>query len=91
MNNITTDKLKQIDHDCSILPREATFLDNKKNVHFDDSFAGVKFTEASHLDTYLHFRKPESAQAIALLRSVELTTRTDFLDPLSKDSPKGRY
>lgn len=51
---------------------------------------GINYKEAKSLTEFFHFRKPESAQAAAVLKSVDLTTTTDFLDSISKDDPKGK-
>lgn len=65
------------------------FLDQQKHVHFDCAFSGVPVADSEALTAFLHFRKPESEQAKAMLKSSDVTTTADFLDPICKDHPKG--
>lgn len=83
--------VRKIDHDCSLIPRGALFVDAKKNVKRDPSFYGLSFQTGTQHRGYMHFRKPESPQAISLLKQPGIVTSTDFLDSIDKDFPKDMW
>ena len=39
----------------------------------------------------MHYRKPESVQAISLLKQPGITFSTDILDCIDKDFPTGKF
>ncbi len=50
---------------------------------------GLTATEAGELSNYLHFRQPENLGRKSVLERRGLVASTDFLDPISEDSPAG--
>lgn len=51
--------------------------------------AGLSAQEATKLASYLHWRTPQSQQAISVFRRVTALNEDDFLDPVTDDLPKG--
>jgi hypothetical protein len=72
-----------------LIPRGALVVDAAKKVIPSTNFNGLSYQTASEKRAYLHYRKPESLQGIALLRKPGLVTSGDFLDCIDKDAPAG--
>lgn len=79
--------VKKIDRDCSLIPRGAVVVDASKKVIFNAYFTGLSFQTACESRAYMHFRRPESLQAQALLRKPGIVKSSDFLDCINKDTP----
>jgi hypothetical protein len=65
-------------------------VDEKKNIVFNPNYRGLSYETCQQLRGYLHFRKPESSQPIALLKQLGPTFSTDILDCVDKDFPSGK-
>lgn len=50
---------------------------------------GLSAADAEDLNSYFHFREPTNLQKKSVLEKRRLIASTEFLDPLSEDSPKG--
>lgn len=81
--------LQKIDHDCFIVPRGAISVDSSKKVVPNSNYQGLSFSTSRELRAYMHMRKPENLQGIALLKRPGIVKSDDFLDCIDKDEPKG--
>ena len=82
-------KVSEIDFDVSIVPYNAYFVDSSHQVRKNKTFQGLNFSLASSLSSYYHFRDPVKMNRKSVLEKRALIPSTQFLDPLSEDSPKG--
>jgi len=82
-----TNTVFKIDHDCALLPRGALCVDTGKKVIINGNFQGLSFQTSSQLRAYLHYRRPESLQGIALLKRPGIVKADDFMDCVDKDLP----
>lgn len=73
-----------------MIPRGAVVVDASKKVIFNAYFTGLSFQTACESRAYMHFRRPESLQAQALLRKPGIVKSSDFLDCINKDTPTGQ-
>ena len=64
-------------------------VDAKKNINYNPNFHGLSFQTGTQHRGYMHLRKPESPQAISLLKQPGLSLSSDFLDCIDKDFPTG--
>lgn len=78
--------VKQIDHDCSLVPRNALVVDAKKRVIFNEYYPGLSFHTGLELRAFYHFRYPENPQGIATMKKPGII-KSDFLDAITKDQP----
>lgn len=81
--------LQKIDHDCALVPRGALSVDAGKKVVSSQNYAGLSYDTSKELRAYMHMRRPENLQAIALLKRPGIIKTDDFLDCIDKDTPKG--
>lgn len=81
--------LQKIDHDCFIVPRGAISVDSSKKVVPNSNYQGLSFSTSTELRAYMHMRKPENLQGIALLKRPGIVKSDDFLDCIDKDEPEG--
>jgi hypothetical protein len=82
--------VKKIDRDCSLVPRGALVIDATKKVILNVYYNGLSFHTAAESRAYMHFRRPESLQAIAVLKKQGIVKGNDeFLDCINKDAPSG--
>lgn len=79
--------IKQIDHDCSLVPRGALVVDAKKKVIFNEYYPGLTYHTAAEQRAYFHFRTPENPQGIAAMKKPGII-KNDFLDCITMDSPE---
>lgn len=82
--------LQLIDHDCAIVPRGAIAVDAAKKVITNANYQGLSFSTSKQLRAYMHMRRPENLQGIALLKRPGIIKTDDFLDCVDKDTPKGK-
>jgi len=83
--------VQKIDHDCFIVPRGAISVDSSKKVVPNSNYQGLSFSTSTELRAYMHMRKPENLQGIALLKRPGIVKSDDFLDCIDKDEPKGTF
>ena len=81
--------LQKIDHDCFLVPRGALSVDTGKRVLVNSNYQGLSYQTSSELRAYLHLRRPENPQGIALMKRPGIVKTDDFLDCIDKDLPKG--
>jgi len=79
--------VKKIDRDCALVPRGSLVVDATKKVIFNVYYTGLSFHTAADARAYMHFRRPENLQAIALLKKPGIIKSSDFLDCINKDLP----
>lgn len=53
-------------------------------------FQGLSYQSSGELRSYMHFRRPESIQAQALLAKPGIVKSGDIFDCIDKDQPQGR-
>ena len=80
---------QKIDRECSLVPRGALSLDSGKKVIINSNFQGLSFDTSSQLRAYMHLRRPEGLQSIALMKRQGILKTDDFLDCIDRDTPKG--
>lgn len=83
--------IQKIDNECSIVPRGALSLDTGKKVITNGFYQGLNYETSLELRAYLHLRRPQNLQCIALLKRPGIIKTDDFLDCIDKDEPKGIY
>jgi hypothetical protein len=81
--------IQKIDHNCAVVPRGALCVDAAKKVIVNGNYTGLSFDTSRELRAYLHLRRPENLQSIALLKRPGIIKTDDFLDCIDKDTPKG--
>ncbi len=82
---------QKIDRDCALIPRGALVVDATKKVILNAYFEGLSFQTSSEPRAYMHFRRPESLQGVALLKKAGIIKSGDFLDCINKDIPGGKH
>jgi hypothetical protein len=55
----------------------------------NNQFQGLNFADSKEISSYLHVRVPENALGKQMLLSRDFSFSSNFLDPVSKDKPKG--
>eukprot|EP00401_Gymnodinium_catenatum_P068403 CAMPEP_0117470666 /NCGR_PEP_ID=MMETSP0784-20121206/7332_1 /TAXON_ID=39447 /ORGANISM="" /LENGTH=172 /DNA_ID=CAMNT_0005264759 /DNA_START=170 /DNA_END=684 /DNA_ORIENTATION=+ len=80
--------VKKIDRDCAIVPRGALSVDTGKKVINNYTYQGLSYDTSCELRAYMHYRRPENLQGIALLKRPGIIKTDDFLDCIDKDAPK---
>ncbi len=63
-------------------------MDAGKKVISSQNYAGLSYDTSKELRAYMHMRRPENLQAIALLKRPGIIKTDDFLDCIDKDTPK---
>lgn len=79
----------QIDAEVSVVPRGAYAVSATHYVIRNTGFGGLAATEAGDLANYFHFREPTALARKTVLERRGLVATTDFLDPISEDTPRG--
>jgi len=79
--------VKKIDRECALVPRGALSVDTGKKVIANGSFQGLSYETSRELRAYMHLRRPENLQGIALLKRPGIIKTDDFLDCIDKDLP----
>jgi hypothetical protein len=59
-------------------------------VIFNPTYQGLSYETSKESRAYLHMRKPENLQGIALLKRPGLIKTDDFLDCIDRDLPRGK-
>lgn len=77
-----------IDHDAAIVPKGAFLLDATHQVIKARAYEGLSYEAAGMKRNYFHFRKPETPKAVATMAREGLVRSSDFLDPISGDTPQ---
>lgn len=80
--------VKKIERDCVIVPRGALVVDAGKKVIANKYFEGLSHQTAIETRAYSHMRKPEGLEGLAMMKRPGIIKSGDFLDCISKDSPK---
>jgi radial spoke head protein 9 len=78
-----------IDRDTAIVPRGAFIVAPSHEVIKNKGYEGLDFEAAGKLESFFHFRKAELLETQSALEKQGLVRGTDFLDPVSSDSPAG--
>lgn len=78
--------VKQIDHDCALVPKGAVVVDVTKRVIFNPYFSGLSYHTSSELRAFSHMRYPENPQGIAAMNKPGII-KAEFLDCITKDTP----
>lgn len=83
-----TQTVERIDHDCALVPRGALSLDAGKKVIVNGNNQGLGYETSLEARAYLHMRRPENPQGIALMRRPGIVKTDDFMDCIDRDMPK---
>eukprot|EP01138_Halocafeteria_seosinensis_P016504 gb/GECG01016835.1/.p1 GENE.gb/GECG01016835.1/~~gb/GECG01016835.1/.p1 ORF type:complete len:301 (+),score=57.74 gb/GECG01016835.1/:1-903(+) len=78
-----------IDYSTAVVPRGAYIVTATHHIVENTSFQGLTLSEAESLGNYYHFRYPENTKRKSILEKRGMVESTDFLDPLSEDTPNG--
>jgi len=99
--NITTERFRElhrlayvvncIDHDVSIVPRGALYLDAAHYVKETKGYTGLSHGSCTNLKSFLHYRKPEKPASIIAMEKEGIARSGDFLDSIDEDEPKGSW
>ena len=81
--------LQKIDQECALVPRGALSLDTGKKVITNTNYQGLSYETSTQLRAFMHLRRPENLQGIALLKRPGILKTDDFLDCIDNDLPKG--
>ncbi len=65
-------------------------MDAAKKVIVNSYFTGLSYQTAIETRAYMHYRRPESLQGLALLKKPGIIKSGDFLDCIDKDLPAGK-
>lgn len=79
----------EIDFDSAVVPKGAYALNEAHIVVPSVNFTGLGASEASVLESYVHFRSPTSIASLRALARDDVHFYGNFLDPLAEDLPKG--
>lgn len=80
---------QKIDRECALVPRGALSLDTGKKVIANTNYQGLSYETSTQLRAFMHLRRPENLQGIALLKRPGILKTDDFLDCIDNDLPKG--
>jgi len=80
---------QKIDQECALVPRGALSLDTGKKVIANTNYQGLSYETSTQLRAFMHLRRPENLQGIALLKRPGILKTDDFLDCIDNDLPKG--
>jgi len=83
-----TQTVQRIDHDCALVPRGALRLDAGKRIVANSNNQGLSYQTSLEARAYMHLRRPENPQGIALLKRPGIVKTDDFLDCIDRDLPK---
>lgn len=78
-----------IENDCQLCPQGAFKMTPRHELRRAEAFTGLNSSDALHLNHYQHFRNVQHVDKKKLLEQSDAPFHKDFLDPISKDSPKG--
>ena len=73
-----------------MVPKEAYIVTPTHEIRRNLTFTGLTAAEAGNLANYYHFREPFALSRKSVLEKRRLVASTEFLDPLSEDTPKGK-
>lgn len=78
-----------IENDCQICPVGAFKMTPKHELRRAEAFRGLSKEQARSLENYLHFRNVQTREKKALLEQSDAPFRTDILEPIVTDTPRG--
>lgn len=78
-----------IEADTGLVPRGAYVVTPTHHIVAEPMFVGLSGTEATSLDSYLHFRPAQHPSRAHALHKAAPVPNAAFLDPASEDEPKG--
>jgi len=78
-----------IENDCQICPVGAFKMTSKHELRRAEAFRGLNKDQAFSLENYLHFRNVQTAEKKAILEQSDAPFRTDILEPVTADLPRG--
>lgn len=78
-----------IENDCQICPVGSFKMTTKHELRRAEAFKGLNRTNGCHLSSYQHFRNVQNADKKAQLEQSDAPFRTEILDPITQDTPKG--
>jgi radial spoke head protein 9 len=81
--------VQSIDNDTCVQPRGAYLLTPTGLIQENKAFSGFNSTQCTSLDNYLLFRDPQCGSTLSKMRTLGVTNKLDFLDPVCEDQPKG--
>ena len=81
--------VQAIDFDCAIVPQGSMKLTVAHEVQRNEAFAGLTVEDLGNLANYSHFRVVQNAEKRELLEADEAIFKTDFLENVATDEPKG--
>ena len=83
--------VRTIDHDVAVIPKGSYIADAAHQIIKNKGYEGLSYAAAGDLRNYLHFRKAESAFAVAALEKPGLPAAGDVFDPITADKPAGAW
>lgn len=81
--------VSSIDGSCSVVPVGSFVSAASKQIVANGSYAGLSYEAAGNLRSYLHFRAPRSALAMAANERAGIARPGDIFDSCTDDAPKG--
>lgn len=78
--------IRSCDEQCRVCPRGAVMHFEDGTVTLNKTFEGLDRDAAGRTDSYVHLRNKREAQSA--LQKEGVTTKLDFLDPITYDMPK---
>mmetsp|Transcript_45956 Transcript_45956/g.73618 ORF Transcript_45956/g.73618 Transcript_45956/m.73618 type:complete len:302 (+) Transcript_45956:98-1003(+) len=81
--------ISKINQECYIVPKNSILLTSSKLMQRNVNFSGLSRNDANKLESYLHFRTPQSAYSVSKYRKATAMNDTDFLDAITEDVPNG--
>lgn len=78
--------VRNIDNDCSVVPRGSAIIDASLRVRPNAAFGGLSYAAAGSLDNYQHLVPSAKADLDSASTGIKAS---DFLDRLSDDEPRG--
>lgn len=79
--------VRLIEHDCAVVPRGSWVVDAGKKIIPNAYFTGIGYQSSLEIRSYMHFRRPESLQGVAMMKRPGIIKSTDFFDCVNKDTP----
>lgn len=84
--------VREIDHDCSVVPKGSHTLNENQKVVRAPEFSGLQHGDALKLGNYVHLRAPETLEKLRVMaRDDNEWKLTGFLDSLTQDLPVGAW
>ncbi|KAL4462089.1 hypothetical protein ABPG74_000934 [Tetrahymena malaccensis] len=81
--------VRAIENDCALVPVGAFKLTPTHELRYNDSFRGASLDSVSNINTYQHFRAPQSEEKKKFIARDDALFHFNFLDPIEHDLPKG--